>query len=180
MTSKVRQPWEIYFVACHRNEFAFLTDLVEVNTDSPVLSIQISQVCQLCQQSPRLFTNHAAQLHTLLVSIFNLNPFLTVVVCTTVCVPAITLSITLTHSIPLCLFLSQGLYCISVNCMDNAEAQFTTALRVSTWYFCCLSPDSVTRAATNDYFESRISYLLLKWIIDYSDYECQNYSMPLI
>lgn len=37
-----------------------------------VLSIQISQVCQLCQQSPRLFTNHAAQLHTLLVSIFNI------------------------------------------------------------------------------------------------------------
>lgn len=29
---------------------------------------QISQVCQLCQQSPRLFSNHAAQLHTLLVS----------------------------------------------------------------------------------------------------------------
>uniref|UniRef100_A0A7N6AW90 MAU2 chromatid cohesion factor homolog n=1 Tax=Anabas testudineus TaxID=64144 RepID=A0A7N6AW90_ANATE len=28
---------------------------------------EISQVCQLCQQSPRLFTNHAAQLHTLLV-----------------------------------------------------------------------------------------------------------------
>ncbi|XP_038858259.1 MAU2 chromatid cohesion factor homolog isoform X5 [Salvelinus namaycush] len=51
---------------------------------------EISQVCQLCQQSPRLFTNHAAQLHTLL-----------------------------------------GLYCISVNCMDNAEAQFTAALRVS-------------------------------------------------
>ncbi|NXY12045.1 SCC4 factor, partial [Pteruthius melanotis] len=50
---------------------------------------EISQVCQLCQQSPRLFSNHAAQLHTLL-----------------------------------------GLYCISVNCMDNAEAQFTTALRV--------------------------------------------------
>uniref|UniRef100_A0A672UWJ6 MAU2 chromatid cohesion factor homolog n=1 Tax=Strigops habroptila TaxID=2489341 RepID=A0A672UWJ6_STRHB len=49
---------------------------------------EISQVCQLCQQSPRLFSNHAAQLHTLL-----------------------------------------GLYCISVNCMDNAEAQFTTALR---------------------------------------------------
>uniref|UniRef100_A0AAX7T7S5 MAU2 chromatid cohesion factor homolog n=1 Tax=Astatotilapia calliptera TaxID=8154 RepID=A0AAX7T7S5_ASTCA len=52
---------------------------------------EISQVCQLCQQSPRLFTNHAAQLHTLL-----------------------------------------GLYCISVNCMDNAEAQFTTALRLTT------------------------------------------------
>ncbi|OWK51290.1 MAU2 chromatid cohesion factor [Lonchura striata] len=50
---------------------------------------EISQVCQLCQQSPRLFSNHAAQLHTLL-----------------------------------------GLYCISVNCMDNAEAQFTTALRL--------------------------------------------------
>uniref|UniRef100_A0A3P8V3E2 MAU2 chromatid cohesion factor homolog n=1 Tax=Cynoglossus semilaevis TaxID=244447 RepID=A0A3P8V3E2_CYNSE len=46
---------------------------------------------ELCQQSPRLFTNHAAQLHTLL-----------------------------------------GLYCISVNCMDNAEAQFTTALRLTT------------------------------------------------
>uniref|UniRef100_A0A8D0GU59 MAU2 chromatid cohesion factor homolog n=1 Tax=Sphenodon punctatus TaxID=8508 RepID=A0A8D0GU59_SPHPU len=52
---------------------------------------EISQVCQLCQQSPRLFSNHAAQLHTLL-----------------------------------------GLYCISVNCMDNAEAQFTTALRLTT------------------------------------------------
>ncbi|XP_010886370.2 MAU2 chromatid cohesion factor homolog isoform X1 [Esox lucius] len=51
---------------------------------------EISQVCQLCAQSPRLFTNHASQLHTLL-----------------------------------------GLYCISVNCMDNAEAQFTAALRVS-------------------------------------------------
>uniref|UniRef100_A0A671UBE1 MAU2 chromatid cohesion factor homolog n=1 Tax=Sparus aurata TaxID=8175 RepID=A0A671UBE1_SPAAU len=34
---------------------------------------EISQVCQLCQQSPRLFTNHAAQLHTLLVSISILN-----------------------------------------------------------------------------------------------------------
>lgn len=34
--------------------------------------MQISQVCQLCQQSPRLFTNHAAQLHTLLVSPFTL------------------------------------------------------------------------------------------------------------
>uniref|UniRef100_A0A8C2TFY4 MAU2 chromatid cohesion factor homolog n=1 Tax=Coturnix japonica TaxID=93934 RepID=A0A8C2TFY4_COTJA len=45
---------------------------------------EISQVCQLCQQSPRLFSNHAAQLHTLL-----------------------------------------GLYCISVNCMDNAEALTT-------------------------------------------------------
>uniref|UniRef100_A0A8C0KI33 MAU2 chromatid cohesion factor homolog n=1 Tax=Canis lupus dingo TaxID=286419 RepID=A0A8C0KI33_CANLU len=51
---------------------------------------EISQVCQLCQQSPRLFSNHAAQLHTLL-----------------------------------------GLYCVSVNCMDNAEAQFTTALRLT-------------------------------------------------
>uniref|UniRef100_A0A674DP83 MAU2 chromatid cohesion factor homolog n=1 Tax=Salmo trutta TaxID=8032 RepID=A0A674DP83_SALTR len=51
---------------------------------------EISQVCQLCAQSPRLFTNHASQLHTLL-----------------------------------------GLYCLSVNCMDNAEAQFTAALRVS-------------------------------------------------
>lgn len=40
-----------------------------------VLHTQISQVCQLCQQSPRLFTNHAAQLHTLLVSIFSLFPW---------------------------------------------------------------------------------------------------------
>uniref|UniRef100_A0A8C7HJ77 MAU2 chromatid cohesion factor homolog n=2 Tax=Oncorhynchus TaxID=8016 RepID=A0A8C7HJ77_ONCKI len=52
---------------------------------------EISQVCQLCAQSPRLFTNHASQLHTLL-----------------------------------------GLYCLSVNCMDNAEAQFTAALRLTT------------------------------------------------
>ncbi|CAJ1072080.1 MAU2 chromatid cohesion factor homolog isoform X3 [Xyrichtys novacula] len=52
---------------------------------------EISQFCQLCQQSPRLFTNHAAQLHTLL-----------------------------------------GLYCISVNCMDIAEAQFTAALQLTT------------------------------------------------
>ncbi|MGH0169138.1 UNVERIFIED_CONTAM: hypothetical protein FKN15_056181 [Acipenser sinensis] len=28
--------------------------------------------------------------------------------------------------------LQEGLYCISVNCMDNAEAQFTTALRLTT------------------------------------------------
>uniref|UniRef100_A0AAY4EEW1 MAU2 chromatid cohesion factor homolog n=1 Tax=Denticeps clupeoides TaxID=299321 RepID=A0AAY4EEW1_9TELE len=52
---------------------------------------EISQICQLCHQSPRIFSNHAAQLHTLL-----------------------------------------GLYCISVNCMDNAEAQFTAALRLTT------------------------------------------------
>lgn len=38
-----------------------------------MLCTQISQVCQLCQQSPRLFTNHAAQLHTLLVSVFTLG-----------------------------------------------------------------------------------------------------------
>lgn len=38
-----------------------------------MLRMQISQVCQLCQQSPRLFTNHAAQLHTLLVSIFTVG-----------------------------------------------------------------------------------------------------------
>lgn len=45
----------------------------ECSTEPNVLvllcRVQISQVCQLCQQSPRLFTNHAAQLHTLLVSI---------------------------------------------------------------------------------------------------------------
>ncbi|XP_059200463.1 LOW QUALITY PROTEIN: MAU2 chromatid cohesion factor homolog [Centropristis striata] len=63
---------------------------------------EISQVCQLCQQSPRLFTNHAAQLHTLLIGL-------------------------------------HGLSCISVNCMDNAEAQFTAALQLTThqelWMF---------------------------------------------
>lgn len=39
------------------------------------------------------------------------------------------------------LLFRQGLYCISVNCMDNAEAQFTTALRVSA--FCCHSSNTV-------------------------------------
>lgn len=39
-----------------------------------ILSRQISQVCQLCQQSPRLFSNHAAQLHTLLVSMQDCLP----------------------------------------------------------------------------------------------------------
>lgn len=34
----------------------------------------------------------------------------------------------------------QGLYCISVNCMDNAEAQFTTALRVRLFF----PPNSVS------------------------------------
>uniref|UniRef100_A0A3P8SWF8 MAU2 chromatid cohesion factor homolog n=1 Tax=Amphiprion percula TaxID=161767 RepID=A0A3P8SWF8_AMPPE len=53
---------------------------------------EISQVCQLCQQSPRLFTNHAQ----------TFGPF------------------------------PHGLYCISVNCMDNAEAQFTAALQMTT------------------------------------------------
>lgn len=39
-----------------------------------MFSRQISQVCQLCQQSPRLFSNHAAQLHTLLVSMQDCLP----------------------------------------------------------------------------------------------------------
>lgn len=100
-----------------------------------ILSMQISQVCQLCQQSPRLFTNHAAQLHTLLVSIF------------TLCVKQLAeFSIGFNKTALLCLAVTllegedalsflQGLYCISVNCMDNAEAQFTTALRVSKWWW---------------------------------------------
>lgn len=41
-------------------------------------------------------------------------------------------AVTLTTS---CLL--QGLYCISVNCMDNAEAQFTTALRVRFFFSQC-------------------------------------------
>ncbi|XP_057240992.1 MAU2 chromatid cohesion factor homolog [Malurus melanocephalus] len=32
----------------------------------------------------------------------------------------------------MCVLVYLGLYCISVNCMDNAEAQFTTALRLTT------------------------------------------------
>lgn len=35
------------------------------------------------------------------------------------------------HSHPFSPHRFQGLYCISVNCMDNAEAQFTAALQVS-------------------------------------------------
>ncbi|ETE71001.1 MAU2 chromatid cohesion factor-like protein, partial [Ophiophagus hannah] len=68
-----------------------LMQLEKLKSEQSKLLWCISQVCQLCQQSPRLFSNHAAQLHALL-----------------------------------------GLYCISVNCMDNAEAQFTTALRLTT------------------------------------------------
>lgn len=34
------------------------------------------------------------------------------------------------ESCPTSVLSLQGLYCVSVNCMDNAEAQFTTALRV--------------------------------------------------
>uniref|UniRef100_UPI00358F59A7 MAU2 chromatid cohesion factor homolog n=1 Tax=Myxine glutinosa TaxID=7769 RepID=UPI00358F59A7 len=61
-------------------------------TGHKALALQeISQACQLCQHLPRLFSTHAAQLHTLL-----------------------------------------GLYSVSVNCMDSAEAQFTTALRLTT------------------------------------------------
>lgn len=63
------QSWELHFVACHKNEISCLWMWTQIS----VLSTQISQVCQLCQQSPRLFTNHAAQLHTLLVSISILN-----------------------------------------------------------------------------------------------------------
>ncbi|KAL5005286.1 hypothetical protein ScPMuIL_018742 [Solemya velum] len=51
---------------------------------------EIFQACHVCQQQPRLFTTHGAQLHTLL-----------------------------------------GLYAMSMNCMEAAEAQFNTALRIS-------------------------------------------------
>ncbi|XP_077866764.1 MAU2 chromatid cohesion factor homolog [Saccoglossus kowalevskii] len=67
------------------------------------LAIQeISQACLVCQQQPRLFTLHGAQLHTLL-----------------------------------------GLYSMSMNCMESAEAQFTTALRLTSqtelWIFISLN-----------------------------------------
>ncbi|KAJ8303992.1 hypothetical protein KUTeg_017575 [Tegillarca granosa] len=53
------------------------------------LAIQeIFQACQVCQQQPRLFTTHGAQVHTLL-----------------------------------------GLYAMSMNCMEAAEAQFKTAVK---------------------------------------------------
>uniref|UniRef100_M4ACY8 MAU2 chromatid cohesion factor homolog n=1 Tax=Xiphophorus maculatus TaxID=8083 RepID=M4ACY8_XIPMA len=91
---------------------------------------EISQVCQLCQQSPRLFNNHAAQLHTLL-----------------------------------------GLYCISVNCMDNAEAQFTTALRLTThqelWTYIVTNLASVYIREGNRHQEVRTGFILrfLGWSI---------------
>ncbi|XP_070542857.1 MAU2 chromatid cohesion factor homolog [Ptychodera flava] len=67
------------------------------------LAIQeISQACQVCQQQPKLFTTHGAQLHTLL-----------------------------------------GLYSMSMNCMESAEAQFNTARRLTTqtelWIFISLN-----------------------------------------
>ncbi|XP_013405150.1 MAU2 chromatid cohesion factor homolog [Lingula anatina] len=52
---------------------------------------EISQACQVCQQSPKLLQVHGAQLHTLL-----------------------------------------GLYAMSMNSMDAAEVQFSTAIRLST------------------------------------------------
>ncbi len=144
--------------------------------------VQISQVCQLCQQSPRLFTNHAAQLHTLLVSPHENTPLkketqlqrslsaryqwntqrsksLFVIILHSVfyqqmlfdifpfcpwfwlsaeksswraahCLQDSSVPDNLNHLHLFPLFLCQGLYCISVNCMDNAEAQFTAALQV--------------------------------------------------
>ncbi|CAC5412225.1 MAU2 [Mytilus coruscus] len=50
----------------------------------------IFQVCHVCQQQPRLFTTHGAQIHTLL-----------------------------------------GLYAMSMNCMEAAESQFHTAIKLS-------------------------------------------------
>ncbi|KAK2504515.1 hypothetical protein MC885_012506, partial [Smutsia gigantea] len=86
---------------------------------------EISQVCQLCQQSPRLFSNHAAQLHTLL-----------------------------------------GLYCVSVNCMDSAEAQFTAALRLTSqqelWAFIVTNLASVYIREGNRHQE--VLYSLLERI----------------
>ncbi|OXB68600.1 UNVERIFIED_CONTAM: hypothetical protein H355_009745, partial [Colinus virginianus] len=92
---------------------------------------EISQVCQLCQQSPRLFSNHAAQLHTLL-----------------------------------------GLYCISVNCMDNAEAQFTTALRLTThqelWAFIVTNLASVYIREGNRHQEVSARCLLPAALSDFA------------
>ncbi|XP_052099169.1 MAU2 chromatid cohesion factor homolog [Mytilus californianus] len=51
---------------------------------------EIFQVCHVCQQQPRLFTTHGAQIHTLL-----------------------------------------GLYAMSMNCMEAAESQFHTAIKLS-------------------------------------------------
>ncbi|XP_046543112.1 MAU2 chromatid cohesion factor homolog isoform X1 [Haliotis rubra] len=52
---------------------------------------EIFQACHVCQQQPRLFTTHGAQIHTLL-----------------------------------------GLYAMSMNCMEAAEAQFKTASKLTT------------------------------------------------
>ncbi|XP_033750418.1 MAU2 chromatid cohesion factor homolog [Pecten maximus] len=51
---------------------------------------EIFQACHVCQQQPRLFSTHSAQIHTLL-----------------------------------------GLYAMSMNCMEAAEAQFKTAIKFS-------------------------------------------------
>ncbi|XP_076102692.1 MAU2 chromatid cohesion factor homolog isoform X2 [Mytilus galloprovincialis] len=51
---------------------------------------EIFQVCHVCQQQPRLFTTHGAQIHSLL-----------------------------------------GLYAMSMNCMEAAESQFHTAIKLS-------------------------------------------------
>lgn len=72
-SSKIQKRQELNFVASHKKCKNFHPWMSMWRWTLAVLSAQISQVCQLCQQSPRLFTNHAAQLHTLLVSILNLN-----------------------------------------------------------------------------------------------------------
>ncbi|KAL7992954.1 hypothetical protein Chor_017210 [Crotalus horridus] len=45
-----------------------LMQLEKLKSEQSKLLWCISQVCQLCQQSPRLFSNHAAQLHALLLT----------------------------------------------------------------------------------------------------------------
>lgn len=59
---------QLFVRICSQLIKPFLPSGVPSHSRLVVLCLQISQVCQLCQQSPRLFTNHAAQLHTLLVS----------------------------------------------------------------------------------------------------------------
>ncbi|KAI0237292.1 MAU2 sister chromatid cohesion factor [Lamellibrachia satsuma] len=69
------------------------------------LAIQeIFQACHLCEAQPRLFQTHGAQLHTLL-----------------------SLCAVSRRSV-----MFQGLYAMSMNCMEAAEAQFSTAVATTT------------------------------------------------
>ena len=128
---------------------------------------QIFQSCQVCQQQPRLFQTHGAQIHTLLVSLnssfclnsianeqdYSMKPKKRLQLSTLEIrgPPAKCVNYWIIYSyfmdnffmyvyyiqiwpwfypIYLYLFYLQGLYAMSMNCMEAAESQFKTALTV--------------------------------------------------